>query len=1297
MKSHPLVSVVIPVYNVEKYLDICVKSVVEQSYSNLEIILVNDKSLDRSGELCDLWAQKDDRIKVVHKPVNEGLNMARATGFEHSTGSYITFLDSDDLFHPNNIEQSLAAINEYTADAVVYAFGEFSDGTEDDAVHGSSLTPSETRLLTGRDQIGRYTMLGEQNFPSTHHMTVWGKMYSRALVEGVDWVASNYRINEDNFWTPQALLAAKKVVLLSNKMIFYRRNASYDAANGDVLSTRLDGNTFNGEPVGYLEFIDRLEEFYKGLIKEYRIAGADDGLRRVMFDTKLWRTKRLSDAGLLGGENNLDHASGMGKMVKVSVIIPVYNTEAYVSGCLESIFNQTHKNVEVIVVNDASRGNIVDIVAEHQKTHDAIRLVNLKRNSGSYRARLEGVKSATGQYIVCVDPDDTISLDYIRLLLDKALDNNADIVMAETVIEEGAKRYIQNIANDLPFDSISGEQCFSEFMKQQGENYIWYTLHSKMYSRRVWNAALPYLEKINDHIVMTEDILQNIHLWYFANRVERARNAYYVYRKVPNSATQVTQLKSIKKGIADVTKVFSYASHFLHQQKVAGTYRSNINNWKNLYAKIWHDKVESELKEGSVKSALIGSIAAIAQSSRYQKVPHSEFYKLQTNFNDALDNDIKRRIISPSVHYVSFDVFDTLVVRPFSHPTHIFHLMDRHFEGLLREPRIVSFAEIRVKSEAAARLRHKHQEDVTLEQIYKTMQKEFAVEKEVAGAMQALEIEYETKYCTQRRTAKELYDLARYTGKRIIITSDMYLPKYVVERILKNAGYEDYEKLYISSETGLTKYSGTAYAAIAKDLSVDAGSILHIGDSYDSDYTSAMNRGLQATMLPKTIEAMNSHSEYLGAPVLDRVFGGQTAAAFYHTGITALAALVANKFFDNPFVSFSKDSDFNGSPGFMGYFALGMEMYGVAKWIDDEVSKGKIDNLVFLARDGYLPLKAYTALRDALGSSSVNTHYLPTSRKAIAPLSLFDEASIADLSSFHFADSQLRILVESMGDIIVQDGVSKKGRRAGRRFDLSTQTLDLGKAKLLQDAFRKTYGPIFSDRVAVFDIGYSGKPEWIFSRLFNKPVKTLFMYANSDESRRRLGDNLSVFGRFQTLGIRELMISDPAPSCVRYALTSDGGVQPVFEESRQRPYYEDFTFTFMQNSAEQFVRDVVAVFSDHLEDLHFADNLLISAPVNALIDSPMLFDRQIFKGLGHEDDMGLGKTVDIYDINYNYEVHQHTNTPTPLRGLYRAARYDRRVLKDEVYEISPVGARLLRVPYRAARRMVRLVRKGKKL
>ena len=110
-----LISVIVPVYKVEAYLDRCVQSIVDQTYTNLEIILVDDGSPDRCPQMCDEWAKRDARIRVIHKP-NGGGAQARNVGLERASGEYIAFVDSDDYLLPGMYEALLCALMQTNCD-----------------------------------------------------------------------------------------------------------------------------------------------------------------------------------------------------------------------------------------------------------------------------------------------------------------------------------------------------------------------------------------------------------------------------------------------------------------------------------------------------------------------------------------------------------------------------------------------------------------------------------------------------------------------------------------------------------------------------------------------------------------------------------------------------------------------------------------------------------------------------------------------------------------------------------------------------------------------------------------------------------------------------------------------------------------------------------------------------------------------------------------------------------------------------------------------------------------------------
>lgn len=129
----PLVSVIVPVYKVEDYLDKCVKSIVAQTYENLEIILVDDGSPDNCPSMCDSWAQKDSRIKVIHKE-NGGVSSARNSALDAAAGDYICFVDSDDFIEPNAVGYMLENIGD--ADVIQCSFSyDYLDGRTENLRH----------------------------------------------------------------------------------------------------------------------------------------------------------------------------------------------------------------------------------------------------------------------------------------------------------------------------------------------------------------------------------------------------------------------------------------------------------------------------------------------------------------------------------------------------------------------------------------------------------------------------------------------------------------------------------------------------------------------------------------------------------------------------------------------------------------------------------------------------------------------------------------------------------------------------------------------------------------------------------------------------------------------------------------------------------------------------------------------------------------------------------------------------------------------------------------------------------
>lgn len=214
-----LISVIVPIYNVEKYLDRCVDSIINQTYKNLEIILVDDGSPDNCPQMCDDYAKKDSRIKVVHKE-NGGLSDARNVGMEVATGEYVSFIDSDDYVSLDFYETLLETIVDNDSDIVECGVVKFYENEKFDKYN-------DDLKVTNYDTVDALDGLINEN-PFKQH--VWNKLYKSNIALDIPYAVG--KLNEDEFWTYQIFGKAKKVTRINKTMYYYFQRGSSIMGNG---------------------------------------------------------------------------------------------------------------------------------------------------------------------------------------------------------------------------------------------------------------------------------------------------------------------------------------------------------------------------------------------------------------------------------------------------------------------------------------------------------------------------------------------------------------------------------------------------------------------------------------------------------------------------------------------------------------------------------------------------------------------------------------------------------------------------------------------------------------------------------------------------------------------------------------------------------------------------------------------------------------------------------------------------------------------------------------------------------
>lgn len=265
------ISIIVPVYNVEKYLKKCIDSIMNQTFKNFELILVDDGSTDGSSNICDEYEKVDKRITVVHKR-NGGLSSARNAGIDIANGKYITFIDSDDFVDNRYCEYLYSTIIEYDADIVISDFIRYKSKEE--------ILSSDNRIIISVKD-GKSACKELYSNSVVKYVVAWGKLFKSELVRKHYFLEG--KIHEDEFFTYKLYYESNVVVELFNKLYYYRINPNsitmnvftlkkYDTI--DALNERIDYFKKKNE----LELVKLTEELKIKTIAEYSILARKTGI-----------------------------------------------------------------------------------------------------------------------------------------------------------------------------------------------------------------------------------------------------------------------------------------------------------------------------------------------------------------------------------------------------------------------------------------------------------------------------------------------------------------------------------------------------------------------------------------------------------------------------------------------------------------------------------------------------------------------------------------------------------------------------------------------------------------------------------------------------------------------------------------------------------------------------------------------------------------------------------------------------------------------------------------------------------
>ena len=1030
----------------------------------------------------------------------------------------------------------------------------------------------------------------------------------------------------------------------------------------------------------------------------------------------------------------------------VSVIIPVYGTEEYLDECLRSIVNQTYKNLQIIIVNDASPGNANEILENYLNEDSRIKVICHEENKGLFQTRLTGYRYAKGEYIASIDSDDYVNLDYFRILVNSIESSDSDIVIADYAIRnQKGQLAMRGYASAINRHQVlTDEQVFSSFVQ---ENFLlsshrWFVV-TKIYKKSLWDSAYKFLSAITDNINMLEDLLFGFVFSSLAKKVISIDDVGMYYRINPNSISRKhSTYDEIMKQVYDTKKVFDIIKKYLISCNLYEISKPAMDNYINKNADMyigWTNNLPiNALKKGKYIQEIKKSLG-IAGDISFQS--NALFYRANTTYDARLEH-IKKIIISPEIEIVSFDIFDTLIKRPFYEPKDLFCLMNRYYEEVTGRKELHGFDKIRIECERTARKRintsNPDWQDVNIHEIYEEIGFKHCLSYDIIEKLKHKEIELELQFCTARAKVKDLYELAAYLGKRIIIISDMYLSADVIELMLQKNGYTSHEKLFVSSEIRLGKWTTALFHHAIDYLGVSPESILHIGDNWAVDIERAKKLKIRTGFVPKGIELFqNKIGPYKMSNYTNLFKNSSGNWARYqfapeHFSLKCMLGVVISKFYDNPWPSYTENANFNCDPFMVGYSALGPHNLAFAKWLLDNAQKKKYNKIHFIARDGYLLQKIVEVILP-LYEHRPEINYLYFTRKSSLIMLINHESDFYGISdTINYTVYTPREILEMFKGALLETTteIETAYRKNGVELDLkmdSTHSFHDFIASLISLSYDKNYfdahkkkicdyfNSMITDNDCLFDVGYSGKMQAIIRSALGKKCDAYFLMTKNDSSYDKA--NRYDFEIFSFLGyvpsasitVMEVLMSDTAASCKGYEFDDDGKVVPVFEDGEMSKAGK-LVIGNIHKGVVQFVKDFAEIYGDFFHTFHM-DAHMSSSIYDYFLHQPKSEDIQMLSCIEVEKNLSNpnGFLVDywLHSLKSN-NIMQPKNkiavsySPTTHNIISNAAKwkkaifyllFDKNEFKAKLYEKlqgRPVLFSIARNAYRFLKKIRRI-------
>lgn len=610
----PKISVVIPVYNNSIYLKECFDSVLNQTYKNIEVIIVNDGSTEAEAiRIINIYKNKDNRVNVINKD-NTGYGNTMNVGINASSGDYLCIVESDDFIKNDMIEKLLNIMLQKKVDIVKSCQSEFSEIEGKKKIRYIPLTMNEylyNKILSPIDSYEIFRM----------------PILNQCCMFNMDFIKkNNIKFNEtpgasfqDNSFHFQTFSLTKRIYFIKDSFYMHREDNPNSSINRkDKVFCTDDEFRFiknflckNGIYCKFKELftlrkfrsfiftLSRISQDFKYIYKQYLKKDILRSIKNNELDVKMFDERELNTlADIINSKNIYYKTENIinSKFVKISIIMPIYNSEKHLNEALDSALSQTLKDIEIICINDGSHDSSRDILTKYFKHDKRIRIID-KINSGAANSRNLGLKFARGKFVSFLDSDDLYAKETTLEMLYEMANENKVSISGGCIYSYPEKIY----SNKSNFGcKKNGIHFYNEIQFDYGfQAYIYEKLLLERFS-----IGFPDLQRYEDPCFYVRSMFYSEKFYYVNENV-------YNYRWVNKELSQLA-IKDTIIGISDILK-FS---------KIKNLTKLYLLSLERLYFD-YYDRIKSKLNHEIIellKNIDINFIYKYCDISKFNKI-----------------------------------------------------------------------------------------------------------------------------------------------------------------------------------------------------------------------------------------------------------------------------------------------------------------------------------------------------------------------------------------------------------------------------------------------------------------------------------------------------------------------------------------------------------------------------------------------------------------------------------------------------------------------------------------------------